>query len=108
MSSQPSTTDFLRQASNFVSYAAYLHFERYSVVYSMAPEASQAKEHVHWTDEEVSALIDYLYSKKSKADGAAFNRQIFQGAVEHIQPLLKQGCWKGVDHVKEKFKKVSW
>ena len=99
MSSQPSTTDFLRQASNFVSYAAYLHFERYSAVYSMAPEASQAKEHVHWTDEEVSTLINYLYSKKSKADGAAFNRQIFQGAVKHIQPLLKQGCQIGRAHV---------
>ena len=110
MSSHPTITDFIRQASNFVSYAAYLHLERYGLAYGMAPEASQAsKERVHWTDEETFALVDYLNSKKYKNEnaGASFSKQTFQGAIIHLQPFYKQGGPKDVTSVKEKFNKVS-
>ena len=105
MSSQPTATDFLRQATHFVSYATFFHLRQLGSSI-MAP--SQAKERVHWTDEEISALIDYLHSQRSKAEGAAFSKQVFQGAVSHLQPFHKQGGRKDVASVKEKFSKVSF
>jgi hypothetical protein len=73
--------------------------------------SSQPKERVHWTDEEVSALVDYLHQHQSEAElaaeGRSFKKQTFQGAASHIQPLHKQGAPKNANHVKEKFTKVS-
>lgn len=54
--SQPTTTDYLRQATHFINYAAFLHLKHYrSALTSMAP--SKSKDRVHWTDEDISALV---------------------------------------------------
>ena len=104
MSYQPTTADYLRHTTHFISYATLLHLKRYcsSVTTTMAP-----KERVHWTDEEISALIDYLYDHQAEGEGGSFKRQTYQGAATHIQPFLKQGGLKDANSVKEKFAKVS-
>ena len=66
-----------------------------------------AKERAHWTDKEVSALVDYLHAHRSEAEGGSFKKQTYQGAVLHIQPLRTQGGPKDFNSVKEKFTKVS-
>lgn len=104
MDTQPTTTDFLRQATHFVSYAAFLHIKRYGS--SIMPPKSN-KERVHWTDEEITALIDYLHSHRSEGEGGSFKMPSYQGAVQHIQPLHRQGGPKNGINVKEKFNKVS-
>lgn len=104
MSTQPTATDFLWQATHFISYAALLHIRRYSSAL-MAP--SQVKERVHWTDEEISALVDYLHDHRSEAEGGSFKKQTYQGAVLHLQPFHRQGGPKDANSVKEKFTKVS-
>lgn len=71
----------------------------------MAP--AQSKERVHWTDEETLALVEYLHGHRSEAEGGAFKKQTFQGAVSHLQPLHKQGGPKDANNIKEKFTKVS-
>ena len=56
--SQPTTTDYLRQATHFINYAAFLHLKHWhyrSALTSMAP--SKSKDRVHWTDEDISALV---------------------------------------------------
>lgn len=106
MSSQHTAADYLRQATHYISYATLLHLKRYnSVLTSMAP--TQAKDRVHWTDEEIAALVDYLHDHRSEAEGGAFKKQTYQGAVTHIQPLHKSGGPKDATSVKEKFTKVS-
>lgn len=105
MSSQQTATDYLRQATHFISYAALLHLKRYGSAL-MAP-TTQSKERVHWTDEEISALVDYLHDHRSEGEGGSFKKQTYQGAVSHIQPLHKQGGPKDGTSVKEKFTKVS-
>ena len=104
MSTQPTATDFLWQATHFISYAALLHIKHYSSAL-MAP--TQSKERVQWTDEEVKALVDYLHDHRSKAEGGAFNKQTFQGAALHLQPLHKHGGPKDATSIKEKYGKVS-
>ena len=105
MTSQPTTTDFLWQATHFDSYAAFLHLKRYN---SALMSSSQPKERVHWTNEELLALVDYLHSHRHEAEGSAFKKPTFQGAVSHLQPFRKQGAPKDVNSVKEKFAKVSF
>lgn len=104
MSSQPAT-DYLRQAAHFISYATFLHLKHYGSAL-MAPTKS-AKARVHWTEEEISALVDYLHAHRSEGEGGSFKKQTFQGAVIHLQPLHKQGAQKDANSVKEKFTKVS-
>lgn len=105
MTSQPTATDFLREATHFVSYAAFLHLKRYNSVLTMS---SQSKGRVHWTEEEVSALVDYLHDKHSEGEGGAFKKTTFQGAVSHLKPFHKHGAPKDANSVKEKFTKVSF
>ena len=105
MSSQPTTTDYLHQATHFVSYAVLLHLKCYGS--NLMASSQPAKEHAHWTDEEVSALVDYLHAHQSEAEGGSFKKQTYQGAVLHIQPLHTQGGPKDFNSVKEKFTKVS-
>jgi hypothetical protein len=107
MSSQPTATDYLRQATHYISYAALLHLKRYgpSAFQFMAPTST--KERVHWTEDEISALVDYLHAHRSEAEGGSFKKQTYQGAVSHLQPLHKQGAPKDANSVKEKFTKVS-
>ena len=69
--------------------------------------ASQTKERVHWTDEEISALVDYLYDHRAEAEGGSFKKQTYQGAVTYLKPFHKQGGLKDSTSVKEKFTKVS-
>ena len=69
--------------------------------------ASQTKEHVHWTDEEISALVDYLYDHRAEAEGGSFKKQTYQGAVTYLKPFHKQGGPKDSTSIKEKFTKVS-
>lgn len=108
MSAQPTATEYLRQATHFVSYAVLLHLKHYgSALTRMAPTGSQAKERVHWTDEEISALVDYLHEHRSEGEGGSFKKQTFQGAVSHLQPLRKHGGPKDATSIKEKFTKVS-
>jgi hypothetical protein len=102
--SQPTTTDYLRQATHFITYAAFLHLKRYHSIF-MAP--SQSKDRVHWTEEEICALIDYLYDHRSEGEGGSFKKQTYQGAVGYLQPFYKQGGPKDANNVKEKFSKVS-
>lgn len=104
MSSQPTTTDYLRQATDYISYAVLLHLKHYGSAL-MAP--SQPKERAHWTDDEISALVDYLHAHRSEAEGGSFKKQTYQGALVHLQPLLKQGGPKDMNCIKEKFTKVS-
>jgi hypothetical protein len=103
MSNQPTTTDYLRQATHFISYATLLHLRHYGSAF-MAPSQ---KNRVHWTDDEISALVDYLHSHRSEAEGGLFKKQTYQGAVLHLQPFHRQGGLKDVNSVKEKFTKVS-
>ena len=70
----------------------------------MAP--TQPKECVHWTEEEIFDLVDYLHAHQSEAEGGSFKKQMYQGAVSHIQSLCKQGGPKDVASVKEKFTKA--
>jgi hypothetical protein len=77
MSSQPAT-DYLRQAAHFISYATFLHLKHYGSAL-MAPTKS-AKARVHWTEEEISALL-IIYMPRSTAigqfahDGAANEKE---------------------------------
>lgn len=64
--SQPTTTDYLWQATHFINYAAFLHLKHYRSAL-MAP--SKSKDRVHWTDEDISALVDYLYHHQSEGEG---------------------------------------
>lgn len=50
--------------------------------------------------------VDYLYAHQSEAEGGSFKKQMYQGAVSHIQSLCKQGGPKDVASVKEKFTKA--
>ena len=59
MNSQPTATDYLQRVTHFISYTTLSHLKRYNFAFTtMAPTS---KEHVHWTDEEITALVNYLY-----------------------------------------------
>jgi hypothetical protein len=103
--SQPTTTEYLRQATHFINYAAFLHFKRFHSVLMAPPQSS--KECVHWTEDEIYALVEYLYDHRSEGEGGTFKKQTYQGASSHLQPLRKQGGPKDATNVKEKFSKVS-
>jgi hypothetical protein len=103
MSTQQTAADFLLQATHFISYAALLHLKRYGSAF-MAP--SQPKERVHWTEEEVGQLVEYLHHHRSEGEGGSFKKQTYQGAASHLQAFHKQGGHKDANSVKEKFTKV--
>ena len=69
--------------------------------------APTSKEHVHWTDEEITALVNYLYDHWAEGEGGSFKKQTYQGAVTYLQPVHKQGGLKDFNSIKEKFTKVS-
>ena len=107
MDSQSSSTDYLRLATHFISWAFFLHLKRYTPVF-MPPK--QSKPRAHWNDAETSALIDYLHAHRSEAEGgASFPTKTYNGALEYIKNLNlhTQGAEKTVQHVKDKTKLVS-
>lgn len=69
--------------------------------------STQRKERVHWTEDEITALVDYLHEHRSEAEGGSFKKQTYQGAVSLLQSLHTQGGPKDANSVKEKFTKVS-
>lgn len=100
-------TDYLQQATHFISYAVLLHLVKLYRDGSSLMAPNQPKERVHWMDEEIAELVNYLHEHRSEAEGGSFKKQTYQGAVSHLQPFHKQGAPKDANSVKEKFTKVS-
>jgi hypothetical protein len=60
-----------------------------------------------WTELETNALINYLVATKAKmGDSGMFNKQTFQAAAEHIQPLHTTGSAKTAKSCKTKYTSV--
>jgi hypothetical protein len=70
----------------------------------MAP--TQPRERVHWTDEEISALVEFLHQHRSEGEGGSFKKQTYQAATSHLQTFHRIGGPKDANSVKEKFNKV--
>lgn len=60
-----------------------------------------------WTDEEMSALIDYLTENKSIGDANLnFKTAVYTAAAGHIAPLLVNGPFKDAARCKSKWGNV--
>ncbi|KAI6020361.1 hypothetical protein BKA83DRAFT_4016032, partial [Pisolithus microcarpus] len=57
-----------------------------------------------WCDEEVKALVKFLYDHRAEAgDNGNFKSSTYHAAAEHIAPLLKDGPPKTSAAVKNKW-----
>ena len=78
MNSQPTAADYLWQVTHFISYATLLHLKQYcSALTTMATQST--RECVHWTETEISELVDYLYDHRSEDEGGAFQETNLSG-----------------------------
>lgn len=68
-----------------------------------------ASERANWSDEEVTALVNYLYANRAAAGdgGGNFKQAIFNAAAAEIAPLLKQGAKKTGAMCKKKWQSVK-
>ena len=61
-----------------------------------------------WSPEETTALVDYLYKRRSRADRRGnFSIETFAAAAEAIWPLLEDGPEKTEKMCKTKWTRVS-
>ncbi|KIK13023.1 hypothetical protein PISMIDRAFT_18275 [Pisolithus microcarpus 441] len=89
-----------------------------SLVHPMPPKATNPK--AQWCEEEVKALVKFLYDHQSEAgDNGNFKSSTYHAAAGHIAPLLKDGPpktsaavknkWTGYDHpLMRQFKTSGW
>jgi hypothetical protein len=69
--------------------------------------AQPPKEKANWNEQEVTALINYLYEHRAEAgDGGSFKNTTFNAAAAHIGPFLTQGPPKTAKRCKTKWMAV--
>ena len=64
------------------------------------------QEKAHWNEDEVAALITYLYDHRSEGEGGSFKDTTYNAVVTHIAPKLTQGPTKTKKRVKTKWASV--